>query len=251
MKKYTLILVSLFLVSLKVNAQVGVNTDSPSASLDIVSDKTPQNYAPLSIKNSDNQEILKTTNRGNFHFNRALMPANDAGTSGEFLISQGSNKPPVWGELKTEYGEILVQEFNAYNSSFSYVGSFTGASINFSNIKINPSPEIGSWNSTGKYFRVNKRGLYHITVGIEFTNANSSYPGVNPEIALILFGGGFDQAAGNLLYSEGGNLRISTYGVLSVILNPGEDIFAYISTAQGTTGYLGNGYINIQYSSID
>lgn len=251
MKKYSLMLVSLFLVSQKLQAQIGINTDSPSATLDIVADKTPQNYAPLSFKNSVNQEILKITNLGNFHFSKALMPANKEGISGEYLISQGPDKPPLWGELQTEYGEILIQEFNAYNSSFSYVESFSGATINFSDIKISPSAEIGSWNSTGKYFRVNKRGLYHITVGLEFTNAYSTYPGVNPEIALIVIGGSFDQAAGNLLYTENNSLSISTYGVLSLILNPGENISAYISTAQGTTGYLGNGYINIQYSSID
>lgn len=249
MKKYILIIFSLMYMNQAI-AQVGINTETTSATLDIVADKTHQNYAPLSITNSSNQEILKTTNNGNFYFGKALMPANDAGTSGEFLISQGPDQPPAWGELKTEYGEILVQEFNANNSSFDYVGSFSGSTINFSNVRISPSPEIGAWNSTGRYFQVNKRGLYHITVGLDFTNAYSSYPGVNPEIALILIAGSFDQAAGNLLYNDGG-LKISTYGVLSVILNPGEQISAYISTAQGTSGYLGNGYMNIQYSSID
>lgn len=238
MKKYTLAFAFLILISQKISAQVGINTESPSATLDIVSDKTSQNYAPFIIKNSSNQEILKTTNQGNFHFSKALMPANDAGTSGEYLISQGPNQPPVWGELKNEYGEIIVQEFNSNNSSFSYVASWTSVSVNFSNIQINPSPEIGSWNSSGKYFQVNKRGLYHITVGLEFTNAHTTYYNYDPEIALILYAGNFNQAAGNLLYSEGGSLRISTYGVLSVILNPGEQISAVIATDQGTTGYL-------------
>lgn len=253
MRKYTLVIAILFLVliSQKSNAQVGVNTESPSATLDIVSDQTDPNYAPLIFKNSDNQEILKTTNRGNFHFNKALMPDNDAGNSGDYLISQGADVPPVWGELQTENGVILIQEFNANNTNFSYVGTQSTATLNFSNINISPSPEIGSWNSSGKYFEVSKRGLYHITSGVELRNVRSTNSNFDPQIALYVVGDTFIQAAGNILYTEGTNQNMSTYGVLSVILNPGDRIRVILSTNSNTTTYIGNGYLNVQYSNID
>lgn len=234
------------------NAQVGINTDSPSATLDVVADKTTATYAPLVIKNNSNQTILKSTNQGDFYFSKALMPNANAGTSGQYLISQGPNTAPVWGKLELEYGEILVQEFNAANNDANtLVSYFQGRTIDFSNIYISPSSEIGYWNTANKSFRVNKRGLYHITVGLEMRNMYSNMGGYPPNIALITIAGSFDQSAGNLLYTSGGAQHISTYGVMSVILNPGEEILVYVSNAQNTMGYIGTGSLNIQYSEID
>lgn len=234
------------------NAQVGINTQNPSATLDIIADKITPTYAPLNIKNNSNQVILKTTNQGDFHFGKALMPNSNAGTSGQYLISKGPDNPPVWGKLELEYGEILVQEFNAANTDVNtFIDYFQGRYIDFSNIYISPSSEIGTWNTGTRSFTVNKRGLYHLTVGLDMKNMQSIDPNFPPNIALITIAGSFSQSAGNLLYNEGGSSHISTYGVMSVILNPGENISVFVSNASNTRGYVGLGYLNIQFSEID
>lgn len=230
------------------NAQVGINTTTPSAVLDIISDNATETYTPLQIKNSADDVLMSVNNSGDLKFRRALMPNNDAGQDGDFLISKGPNLSPVWGPLQNHNGRVVVQEFNARRNTVSSesIGTQTYLYWDFPTINVSTSPEIGTWNSATRSFIVNKTGVYHITAGGEARNLSST----TPNLLFVITAGGSFQAGGNINFTEFSQRHISAYSVLSIVLNPGDTIRVG-ATSGNSTWTMGTGFIDIQYSEID
>lgn len=230
------------------NAQVGINTTTPSAMLDIISDNTTDSYTPLQIKNSADDVLISVNNSGDLRFRRALMPNNDAGQDGDFLISKGPDLPPVWGPLQNHNGRVALQEFNARRNAVSSesIGAQTYLYWDFPTVNVTTSPEIGTWNSATRSFNVNKTGVYHITAGGEARNLSST----TPNLLFVITAGGSFQAGGNINFIESSQRHISAYSVLSIVLHQGDTIRVG-ATSGNSTWTMGTGFINIQYSEID
>src|SRR5690606_941687 len=103
----------IFILVFSINAfaQVGINTDVPTATLDVVSNNL--NINTVQVKNVSDDMLLSVNNEGDLKITGALMPNNNFGKSGDFLISQGPNLPPKWGQLQNHNGNLTIQEFNA------------------------------------------------------------------------------------------------------------------------------------------
>ncbi|MBI2326223.1 hypothetical protein HYU91_02435, partial [Candidatus Collierbacteria bacterium] len=79
---------------------------------------------------------------GNLQFSSALLPNGSSGTTGQFLISQGTSAPTwtssvtanalKWNALTSPDGNLALA-MSAYTSTFTY-GAATGAGVNLFNL---------------------------------------------------------------------------------------------------------------------
>ncbi len=72
---------------------------------------------------------------GNLQFSGALMPGGAAGTSGQFLASQGAGAAPVWSPVTVRWNALTAPDGNlslahgAFTTAFTW-GAATGAGVN-------------------------------------------------------------------------------------------------------------------------
>lgn len=167
----------IILISCKVYCQVGINTENPRATLEVVSNSNTSSSKNLEINNANNNQIIAVYDNGNFEFNGALIPNGNAGKAGEYLFSKGANNAPIWKSILPENSKQLFDIFNVeqYNDNANTYAAKTWNKIRIQQIMIPIDPTIGSW--TNNEFTVSKEGIYYISVGIKMysgTNENSN-----------------------------------------------------------------------------
>lgn len=155
-------------------AQVGINTNNPTATLDVISDNNTENYHILNAVNSDEKKLLSVNNNGDLYIEGEILPNNIKGKKDEYLVSQGENLPPIWKGI--EKGNSL-RIFNAtFNNTSERVTMGTTIRLKFDEYDI--QSDYGIWNPNAAEFTAQKKGSYQITVGLTALNLlrnNSPY----------------------------------------------------------------------------
>lgn len=246
MKTYQILLLTLIFISQNLFSQVGINTDTPQATLDVVAQPTLlSNDKVLEVKNTSNTSLLNVKNNGDMEVLNALMPNGDAGEAGDILISQGPNVPPVWRKSIVENATIQIFSAQRDATSSTLVGTNQARTLDFPVINSTPAAEIGTWNSTTNRFTINKKGIFHISTGLDAVGLSSS----TRNLALYIETPGFYQTASGINYPSGGSYNYSTNTTLSIILNPGD--YIYIQATSGNSSwYQGPSFLSILYSEI-
>lgn len=240
------------LISNFVFCQVGINVEKPIATLDILNKESTTNT--IHVKNGASENKFTIDNASNVHLNGALMPNGDPGAKDFYLTSKGDNTPPVWTK---KANSSTIQIFSAQRDNISTVNVDQGNSLilSFPIINSNILPEYGTWNQSLNTLTVNKRGIYHITVGMDLDNFrrhDNNSPISDGNVALFVATSAGWYTGDNLTYSVGSKYNISCITTTSVILNPGNTIYADANTGSHVTRWnQGPSFISIQYSEIN
>ena len=151
MKFVKLLVLFLFLVSFKMIAQVGIGTTSPSEELEVV---------------------------GNIKFSGAIMPNNDAGSSGQILTSNGSGASPTWSasmlnqsqttamgkfysglfDIPKNKSTLVLLDSECVDTStctITWVGNLSPSNLNYGKLVTTVEAQSGQWvfhfnNRTGQ-----------------------------------------------------------------------------------------------------
>jgi hypothetical protein len=127
MKKFTTLLSLLvMLLAFSLNAQVAINNDGSNADANsVLHVKDGNDNEALYIEAATGEVGIGTTNpsqkldvSGNMRISGAIMPGNDAGTSGQLLMSEGPGAAATWGaemlnrSQTTAIGKYFVGPFD-------------------------------------------------------------------------------------------------------------------------------------------
>lgn len=187
MKKHINLLMYLILIPTLL-AQVGIGTEAPQNTLEVVTQSNSSTTNALEVNNSNNNAVSILKDNGNFIFQGALMPYGDAGEEGSYLVSDGSGKPPVWKKFEGPEGtKVITQVFNARRNSYSNTRRSANQTyrVDFPTVQLNAPTTIGSWNSSNNEFTVSKSGLYHITSGFMADNITDNFYNFNNEDGIM------------------------------------------------------------------
>ncbi len=141
----TILILVLLSAGAQIFAQVGINTQTPQATLHINGDL--QFSKDLNVGGSNNT-------KGN------------SGTTNQVLFSQGTNLPPVWNNTEEIQipQELLFLKKNTKNSvagGIDYTVTFNNPILTGSKIELNNS-------STPSTFKIKKKGNYQITSYVRY-----------------------------------------------------------------------------------
>ncbi len=149
------IYISVFILTFSLSkAQVGINTETPQATLHV---------------NGDLQ-VGKSIHVGGDH-----KTAGNPGETGQFLASQGVNNPPIWKSI-AELDVPLAVGFAYRSSNTAEYNQSTTQSISFptsATSKFYNNPEYITYNPTNSRFTIQKDGYYNITAYVRYTNSYS------------------------------------------------------------------------------
>lgn len=191
MKSYLFFLIPNFMFG-----QIGINNDTPSASVDII--KT-LNKSSILITDKVSDKIFELDINNNLFLKGALLINNNniqnPGKPGQVLVSKGDGLQPEWLDVDksviSNYMTSLL--FGSFNSALSrpiksanteYTLSFTDSelikntSLNYISASLNTAIDD---TSTGyNLFTVQKEGVYQIVINgfIDIENMNSSTEGL-------------------------------------------------------------------------
>lgn len=246
MKNYIIYsLIALFFTQISV-AQVGINTETPEATLEVVApDTTLNNENVLKVRNVNSTDLLTVSHNGNVNIGKALKPDGQAGNSGEILVSQGPNLPPVWQKNIIE--DAAIQIFSAQRNTIStqVVNVNAGRRMDFPTINTLPITDIATWNPVSSLFTANKKGIYQIIVGTNAMNLTDS----DRNFALFVETSNGFQTGSGLLYSTGSSLAFSTSVTYTTILNSGQTIY-FTGTSGNSTWQQGSSFVSILFSEL-
>lgn len=235
---YILLILPAFAIS-----QVGLGTDNPSATLDIVSKSNSSTNNALSIKDKDENTLLNVSDNGNVNFNGALLFNNNSGLIDRVLVSDGNNNSPKWvTENSSTLKQFVLVCYNAFNNTAS---AYTAANVY---LKTNPntanlsSLEVGTWDTSLAEYTVVRAGVYEVTVDAKIS---TQVDNANRNGFSFLFLGGF------ILGSQGKNQTGSARNIhltskASRYLNVGEKI--YFNVSASSTWRIDQANININFS---
>jgi len=175
MKKITLLLtMSALMCAVTLQAQVAINQDGSNASSSSILDVKDASDNPAFFIETTGDVGVGTTNPtealdviGNVKFSGAIMPNNDAGTSGQLLISEGPGTPATWGaemlnrsqttaigkfyvngiDITTPYLELTINDADCVNTStcfISWVGPLPSG-INYGDLVLTVEAQNGHW----------------------------------------------------------------------------------------------------------
>lgn len=229
-------------------AQVGINTETPTATLDVVS--SDQHEFVVQSLNSDGEVIFQVSQSGNVNLTGALMPEGNPGEEGLYLISRGEENPPEWGILPSG---ATVQVFSGQKDDIASVRTAmqTVERLDFPIINSSPNPEYLEWDSVNKQFVVNKRGSYLITVGVEAVDMRntSNQPNPNGNLALFISTTPYSITGPGVIFQQGSQYNYSVAVSTSVILEPGNTIHFSVNSG-GSSFRVGPTFASINYSEI-
>lgn len=227
------------------SAQVGINTNQPSATLDIISGGDATTTKALEVNNNSNTEIMTVSDNGNIFFKRSLLPNNNGGGAGRLLKSRGADQPPVWVENSTDnfIDKFVAVVFNGNQtiipSSFYTAADNQRLTIDHFNLN---AINIGTWNPSAQEYIVILEGVYHITAGVNmFTQTGNTSRTGN----LWIYAGGQRQGLSAVLNPDN-NTDLSAAGVLTAYLYPGDKIYAICSVSNAWK--VRSNFFNISYS---
>lgn len=142
---------------------------------------------------------------------------------------------------------LTVQAFNGerVDISSTVTAPETHKTLDFSNVNISPTSDIGIWDAATSKFTVQKKGVYNISAGLQMYNVGPSGTG-----AMIIFGGQTSSVVGSVLTeSSSGEYSVNCNGVLSGLLNVGDTI--YVTANSGNASWQqGKSFLHIIYTEI-
>lgn len=244
---YTLVLLSINSITY---SQVGINTDTPSAALEVISKTTLQNDIIFQSTNSNNNKLFSVQNNGDIDFTKALMPNGDPGKNSLYLVSQGEDSPPIWQDLpKGATVQILSAQNDVTSTTKVSIGTFSD--IEFPILNSSLDATFGVWNSTNNRFTVSKKGVYLVTVGIDAidmkdlnNNANSA-----ANFALFIFANSNSYTGQGIVYKDNSNYNFSSVVSNYFILEKGNHI--QIAASSGNSSwYQGPSFLSISYTEL-
>lgn len=239
---YALMIIAFVLANV-LSAQSGINTDTPSATLDILSKGSTSTTKALEVNNTVNQSILSIYDNGNVDFKSEILPANSSGTKDYLLSSRGNNNAPQWvaNPIGNAFEKVIAVAFNGNRttSTANYTANSTQR-VSISNVNLATS-EIGTWNNSTHEFTVSKEGIFHITAGINITaTSNSTLNG-----SLWIYAATLRQGV-SAIVDLTNSYNLSGSGVLTAYLVPGNKI--YVNATSNRSWRIQSGFINISYS---
>ncbi|MBI2326251.1 hypothetical protein HYU91_02585, partial [Candidatus Collierbacteria bacterium] len=253
---------------------VGIGTTSPSSLLDVNGTAWLRGTGTsgLFVNSSGNVGIGKTNPAqaldivGNLQFSSALLPNGSSGTTGQFLISQGTSAPTwtssvtanalKWNALTSPDGNLALA-MSAYTSTFTY-GAATGAGVNLFNL-------TDTANNTGTGYMLNlstgnSSALNPFRVvaanGVEAlmvkSNGNVGIGTTSPSYPLSV-NGDIQMGAGAYLRNVSGHMYIAPAdGILNLYDNSTNHLFQIynvntvgISLLASGTSYFNGGNVGI------
>lgn len=235
--------ISAFVASSALFAQTGINTQTPSATLDILSEGTSSATKALEVNNNSNEEILNIYDNGNVYIKSEILPANNSGLKGYLLSSRGANTSLQWvaSPIGNAFEKVIAVAFNGSrtsNTSYYAAGSQQKISINNTNLT---TPDIGNWNNSTHEFTVSTEGIYHITVGANINASSNS----NLNGSIWIHAASLKQGI-DAIVDLTNSYNLSASGVLTAHLMPGDRIYVY---AQSNRNWrIQSGFINVSYS---
>lgn len=150
------IYITVFILTFSLSkAQVGINTETPQATLHVNGD--------LQVGKS-------------IHVGGDDKTAGNPGKQGQFLASQGVNNPPVWKSI-AELDVPLAVGFAYRSSNTASYNANTSPSISFPTSAASHfynNPEYITYNTGNSRFTIQKSGYYNITAYVRYTNSSSS-----------------------------------------------------------------------------
>lgn len=229
-------------------AQVGINTETPTATLDVV--WTDQQEFVVQSLNSDGEVIFQVSQSGNVNLTGALMPEGNPGEEGLYLISRGEGNPPEWGVLPSG---STVQVFSGQKDDISSARTpmQTVERLDFLIINSSPNAEYLEWDSVNKQLVVNKRGSYSIMVGLETVDMRNylNQPNPSEDLALYIATTAYGVTSPGVVIQQGSQYNYSTVVSASIILDPGNTI--YFSVNSGNSSFqAGPTFVSVNYSEI-
>ena len=243
---------TLFLISPLIHAQVGINIDTnvPSATLDIVSKENTTDKIALQIKNHDGKDVLRVldnANTGVANMPKARMDIRNpvsATNPGEGYIGIGTTSvtAPTAGAGAMRYNEVdkrLEYSNGIYWYMFQPVAAkslvVAAKSLSTNSIANNASVTINGWeksvdvnnnfNASTGIFTAPRNGVYMISATLGF-NLSDQYKGWLEAVVVVKNSSGIVQAKYfNVSPADGGGY----------ILTPGTSIALSIPLLQGQT----------------
>ncbi|CAI8813530.1 hypothetical protein [Chryseobacterium sp. IT-36CA2] len=232
--KKKLIILTAMVSSTFAFSQMGINTATPNAALDIVSKGNTNATKALKINDNTNKELVSVSDNGSVrleNYKNINLLGTDA--NGNLMSAQTLNIPSL-----SAIGSAVVQStFNTAN--FWYTVPFTANKID---------PSCLTYDAANKRFIVQKAGYYAITTYIKLkldgTTGTGGSSGFNigkvatngTTKSIISYSNG---AYGDGTQGVGGHLGTTTY------FNAGEAI--YIEAIYTLKFYIEQGSINIIY----
>ncbi|WP_291118401.1 hypothetical protein [Empedobacter sp. UBA7248] len=234
--------------------QVGINVENPIATLDILNKDS--NVISININNVLSKNLFKVDDASNTYINGALMPGGDSGVKGLFLTSKGKNTSPIWTEkLKSS----TIQIFSAQRNDISSFNVDNGDSriLSFPIINSNILPEFGVWDQNLNRLTINKKGIYHITIGMDLDNyrrSTNNVPISNGQVGLFIDTSNDSYTGDYTVYNVSGTSKynISCITTTSIILYPGNIIYSSANTGNPISRWnQGPSFISILYSELN
>ncbi|MDR4953966.1 hypothetical protein REB14_17430 [Chryseobacterium sp. ES2] len=214
--KKNLLLLTTVLASSIFFAQVGINTPSPTQTLDVNGAARVRQTPAASTLGTSN--LLISQANGDIY---QIAP--------NAVTAQLKIPTTVLSVRLATPGTTLLPGGNAINV------------VNYDTIDIVPQASIGSWNAATNTFTVNTAGVYQISGSIQlsdFSNASANFSIVTTA---------YIQNAGGLTLA--GN-KYSVNQVLSLKLNAGDTVKCNIITGGADTFYEENAIMSIIYTPL-
>lgn len=227
-------------------AQVGIGTDAPSATLDVVSHTSLEDNPVLKVRSGEDDELMSVSVNGDFHIKNQLQVNSQPGAAGNLLESKGPNQTHVWSDsdnpLVNKYVAIAYSA-EQYISPIIYTGNFVNHTVNLMGeyVSIN-STEIGTWNPVTYEYITQMEGIFEVSVGLNIYTTiqdgnRSAVMTIYMDSARQLFRGS------NVLDS---NLSTDLNGKISRYLPAGSRIFVQVNANR--EWFIYSGTININFT---
>lgn len=204
-------ILSFFLIGLSLNAQVGINTNTPQKTFHI-------------------NGTLQLTSELNVGGDESMV--GEPGSRGQALISQGSGKPPIWSSISNDVDNNTTTPTSQKIAAICIQNtSISGSANAYRNVIYNNTRTIQDFISTTDYtnYTVNKSGYYNLFFysNSNITNGGGTYQGTINSSGSKIFSF-LNNVAGGVT-----NLSDSTGGI--VYLNAGDIISTSITFTRGFT----------------
>ncbi|MCJ7932332.1 MAG: complement C1q domain-containing protein [Chryseobacterium sp.] len=214
--KKNLIILATVLVSNIVFSQVGINTPSPTQTLD-VNGTARIRQTPVASTLGTSKLLITQTNGDIYEIDPGVVTA------------QLKIPTTVLSVRLATPGTTLLPGSNAVNL------------VRFDTIDISPLAGIGNWNASTNTFTANTAGVYQISGSIQLSDFS------NPSANFIIVTTPFAQNSGGLLLF---NNRYTVNQVLSLKLNPGDTVKCNIIAGGADSFYEENAIMSIIYTPL-